>query len=126
METSQATATVRGTAFVLACAAADSCTYLVFEGIIELTLADGSVVEVIGPAEVEVVGGVAGPMTPVTSDRLLGDPWLLDNANRDIAAGFADLVAILAEQRGDDDHGAVDDFNNNGRHVNDDDRHGDD
>ena len=94
VETSQATATVRGTAFVLACAA-DSCTYIVFEGVIELTLADGSVVEVIGPAEVEVVGGVAGPVTPVTLDRLLGDPWLLDNANRDIAAGFGDLVAIL-------------------------------
>ena len=95
VETSQATATVRGTAFVLDCFTADSCTYLVFEGIIELTLADGSVVEVIGPAEVEVIRGVAGPVTPVTLDRLLGDPWLLDNANRDIAAGFADLVAIL-------------------------------
>jgi FecR protein len=95
VETSQATATVRGTAFVIACAAVETCTYLVFEGIIELTLADGSVVEVVGPAEVEVVGGVAGPVTPVTLDRLLSDPWLLANANLDIAAGFADLVAIL-------------------------------
>jgi hypothetical protein len=95
VETSQATATVRGTAFVLACETADSCTYVVFEGIIELTLADGTVVEVIGPAEVAVLGGVAGPVTPVTLDRLLSDPWLLTNANRDIAAGFGDLVEIL-------------------------------
>ncbi len=95
VETSQATATVRGTAFVLDCISADNCTYLVFEGIIEVTLGDGSVIEVVGPAEVVVVGGVAGPVTPVTLDRLLADPWFQANASRDVAAGFADLEAFL-------------------------------
>ena len=95
VETSQATATVRGTAFVLDCISADNCTYLVFEGTIEVTLGDGSVIEVVGPAEVEVVGGVAGPVTPVTLDRLLADPWFQANASRDVAAGFADLEAFL-------------------------------
>ena len=95
VETSQATATVRGTAFVLDCVSAGNCSYLVFEGVIEVTLGDGSVVEVIGPAKVEVVGGVAGPVTPVTLDELLADPWLVANVKRDIAAGFDDLVTIL-------------------------------
>ena len=96
VETSQATATVRGTAFVLDCVSVSDCSYIVFEGIIDVTLSDGSVIEVVGPAKVEVVGGVAGPVTSVTLAELLGDPWLVANVNRDIAAGFGDLVTILA------------------------------
>ena len=95
VETSQATATVRGTAFVLDCVSAGNCSYVVFEGVIEVALGNGSVIEVIGPAKVEVVGGVAGPVTPVTLAELLADPWLVANVNRDIGAGFDDLVTIL-------------------------------
>ena len=95
VETSQATATVRGTAFAIDCPTAVTCSYLVLSGIIELILADGSVVVIVGPAEVVVEGGVAGPLTPVAFDRVLGDPWLVDNVNRDTMAGFADLATIV-------------------------------
>jgi hypothetical protein len=91
VETSQATATVRGTAFVLDCDTVTSCTFLVVEGVVELTLADGSVVVVVGPAQVEVVDGIAGPVTPVSLEQVLADPWLADNIVRDVAAGFFDL-----------------------------------
>jgi hypothetical protein len=96
VETSQATATVRGTAFVLDCDTLTRCTYLVVEGVVELTLADGTVVVIVGPAQVEVVDGVAGPVTPVSLADVLGDPWLADNIVRDIAAGFADLRTSTA------------------------------
>ena len=95
VETSQATATVRGTAFVLDCVSAGNCSYVVFEGVIEVALGNGSVIEVIGPAKVEVVGGVAGPVIPVTLAELLADPWLVANVKRDIGAGFDDLVTTL-------------------------------
>ncbi|MET0908545.1 MAG: FecR family protein, partial [Ilumatobacteraceae bacterium] len=95
VETSQATATVRGTAFVLDCVSAGNCSYVVFEGVIEVALGNGSVIEVIGPAKVEVVGGVAGPVIPVTLAELLADPWLVANVKRDIGAGFGDLVTTL-------------------------------
>src|SRR5262245_14865930 len=74
VETSQATATVRGTAFVLDCDTPTHCTYLVVEGVVQLTLPDGSVVLVVGPAKVDVVEGVAGPVTPVSLEEVLADP----------------------------------------------------
>ena len=40
VETSQATATVRGTAFVLDCVSAGNCSYVVFEGVVEVALGD--------------------------------------------------------------------------------------
>ena len=104
VETSQATATVRGTAFVLDCDTATHCTYLVVEGVVELTLPDGLVVVVVGPAQVDVVDGVAGPVTPVSLKEILGDPWLADNIVRDVAAGFFDLrgAALTTTTVGDD------------------------
>jgi hypothetical protein len=95
VETSQATATVRGTAFAVACETSSVCSFLLAEGSIALTLADGSVVVLSGAVEVEVANGVAGPITPVTFDRFFGDPWLADNAARDTAAGFANLSPTL-------------------------------
>ena len=95
VETSQATATVRGTAFVIDCPTTEECSFLVIEGVVELTLADGSVILVVGPATVQVVDGVAGPVTTVTLDQVLADPWLADNVTRDTAAGFADLTVLL-------------------------------
>jgi FecR protein len=102
VETSQATATVRGTAFTIDCPTTVTCTYMVLSGIVELILADGSVIVLVGPAEVEVVGGIAGAVSPVTFDRVLGDPWLLDNIDRDTAAGFADLLTILRDSSAPD------------------------
>ena len=95
VETSQATATVRGTAFAIDCPTTEECSFLVVEGVVELTLADGSVVIVVGPATVQVVDGVAGPVVTVTGAQVLADPWLADNVTRDTAAGFADLTVLL-------------------------------
>lgn len=92
VETSQATATVRGTAFAIECPTDIECTYVVAEGVIELSLADGTVVELMAPSAVAVVDGVAGPIMPVPFDGVFGDPWLADNGSRDAAAGFADAA----------------------------------
>ena len=74
VETSQATATVRGTAFAIECLTPTECTYVVAEGVIELALADGSIVELVAPAAVTVTNGVAGAVVAVPFDGVFGDP----------------------------------------------------
>ena len=93
--TSQATATVRGTAFSIACDTPTRCSYLVANGVVELTLTDGSVVELAGPSRVEVEDGIAGTVAEVPPEQLVDDPWLADNMARDVAAGFTDLAPLL-------------------------------
>ena len=94
VETSQATATVRGTAFAIECLTPTECTYVVAEGVIELALADGSIVELVAPAAVTVTNGVAGAVVAVPFDGVFGDPWLADNGARDASAGFADAATM--------------------------------
>jgi hypothetical protein len=94
VETSQATATVRGTAFAVECLTAEACRYVVAEGVVELALADGTVIELVAPSAVEVVNGVAGAVVAVPYDGVFGDPWLADNGTRDAAAGFADAATM--------------------------------
>lgn len=95
VETSQATATVIGTAFMIACPTGDSCTYLVAEGSLRLTLADGTVIDLIAPSAVNVTNGVPGPVLAVPFDAVFGDPWLADNGSRDTVAGFADPATMF-------------------------------
>ncbi len=94
VETSQATATVTGTAFAIECVSDAECSYGVIEGSLELTLPDGTVIDLAAPSVVNVVNGVADVVTPVPYDGVFGDPWLVDNAVRDVAAGFADPATI--------------------------------
>jgi len=94
VETSQAVATVRGTAFLVSCPTVESCDYSVMEGVVDVALADGSVVTVTAPATLDVTDGVATGPVPLTWDGLFGDPWLVDNTDRDVAAGFADRASV--------------------------------
>lgn len=103
IETSVATATVRGTAFAISCAVADSCTFTVVEGGLSLRLPSGQVIELTAPAAVTVTGANASPPMPVPFDVAFGDDWVLRNATRDIDAGFssaADIYQKLAPSFG--------------------------
>ena len=88
VETSVATATVRGTAFAIDCPDATTCTFTVVEGTVTLELPDGSTVDVVAPSAVTVTDGVAAPAVAVPFDGAFGDPWLVENADLDVAAGF--------------------------------------
>lgn len=92
--TSQATATVRGTAFLVSCLTVESCDYTVMEGVVDVTLADGTVVTVTGPATLDVTNGVATGPLPLSWDGLFGDPWLVANTDRDVEAGFVDRATV--------------------------------
>jgi hypothetical protein len=88
VETSVATATVQGTAFAIECPDDTTCTFTVVEGVVTLELPDGSTVDVVAPSAVKVAGGVAEPPVAVPFDGAFGDPWLVENADLDAAAGF--------------------------------------
>jgi hypothetical protein len=92
--TSQATAAGRGTAFVVSCLSVESCDYAVMEGVVDVTLADGTVVTVTAPATLDVTNGVATGPLPLSWDGLFGDPWLVANTDRDVEAGFADRATV--------------------------------
>jgi hypothetical protein len=95
VETSAATATVTGTAFAISCVAVGSCRFLVVEGSIQLTLPDGTTVDVVAPASVDVTNGVVTGPIPVPYGAVFSeDTWLLDNTQRDAAAGFPERVTI--------------------------------
>jgi hypothetical protein len=96
VETSQATATVRGTAFLVSCLTADSCDYSVMEGVVDVELADGTVITVTAPATLDVTNGVATGPVPLAWDGLFADPWLVDNTDRDVEAGFADRATVYS------------------------------
>jgi hypothetical protein len=94
VETSQATATGRDTAFLASCPTSDSCDFSVMAGTLEVGLADGTVITVVGPATLDVTGGVATGPRPLPWDGLFGDPWLVANTDRDVDAGFADRATV--------------------------------
>ena len=94
VETSQATATVRGTALLVSCLTVESCDYSVIEGVADVTLADDTVITVTAPATLDVTNGVATGPTPLAWDGLFGDPWLVANTDRDVEAGFADRATV--------------------------------
>jgi hypothetical protein len=94
--TSQATASVRGTAFLVSCLTVDSCDFSVMEGVIDVVLADGSVVTVTGPATLNVTGGVASGPVPLGWDGLFGDLWLVANTDLDVEAGYADRATVYS------------------------------
>jgi hypothetical protein len=96
VETAQATAAVRGTAFLVSCLVAESCDYVVIEGVVDLTLGDGTVVTVTAPATLDVTNGVASGPTPLSWDAAFADPWVLTNVDLDVQSGFADAATTFS------------------------------
>ena len=94
VETSQATATGAGTAFLVSCLTSDSCDFSVMAGTVDVELADGTVIPVVAPATLDVTAGVASGPLPLPWDGLFGDPWLVANTDRDVDAGFADRATV--------------------------------
>lgn len=107
VETSVATATVRGTAFIIECPDDASCTFTVLEGTVELGLPDGTTVDLVAPSEVTVsADGAEGDPTPVDPEETLAsDDWLARNADLDVDEGFAAPDELAAPE---DSGGTVD------------------
>lgn len=90
VETSVATATVRGTAFTVTCPEVDRCTFAVHEGAVEITVPGGDAITLAAGEEITIVADEPPPPpTPLAGDPLAGDAWLADNTERDLDAGFA-------------------------------------
>ncbi len=89
VETSVATAAVRGTAFVVQCLAEGACVFTVVEGQVEVTAGGASVT--LGPFQrVEVApDGTIGEVEDLAAADVLADPWIAANLDRDEDAGFA-------------------------------------
>jgi hypothetical protein len=85
-----------GTAFVTECNEL-RCTFAVLKGRLDVELADGTAVTVEAPASVEVRDGIIGEPVLVPFDGAFGDPWLVENNDRDVEAGLDDVVAAYAE-----------------------------
>lgn len=91
-------ATVRGTAFLVDCSVEGRCTLVVFEGVVELSLPDGTTLEVLAGEQIsiEVDGtGIEGPMPIETSYQQ--DPWVLENLELDVGVGFQSLELAASE-----------------------------
>ena len=83
----------------MSCLTVESCDYSVMEGVVDVTLADGTVVTVTAPATLDVTNGVATGPVPLSWDGLFGDPWLVANTDRDVEAGFADRATVYSGLR---------------------------
>ncbi len=82
-DTPVASATVRGTAFAVDCTlAADSCTFTVLEGVVELKLPDGTRVTLKAGQRVTLTKGKApGKVESPTAAELAADPWIKKNVD---------------------------------------------
>jgi hypothetical protein len=92
-------AAVRGTVFDVSCLP-DRCTFSVFEGAVDVTLPDGTVIRIEEGRSLEVVAGVdPGDPLDLPADGAPPDPWVGDNRARDSqrdleAAGGATTVTV--------------------------------
>jgi hypothetical protein len=87
-ETSVATATVRGTAFVVECRQPDSCSFTALEGTVEIEIDGEAPFLLEAPNSVTVTAAGAGDAVPVAFDAAFSDPWIAENAALDVDAGF--------------------------------------
>ncbi len=88
LETSVATATVRGTAFLVECRQPNSCTFTALEGSVEIVVEGQDPFLLVAPNSVTVDSAGVGDVVPVAFDAAFSDPWVADNAVRDVAAGY--------------------------------------
>lgn len=92
VQTSVATATVRGTAFIIDCPTSDTCTFTVVEGTLEVTLLDGTTITVESGQQITVTadGDTDGPHP--TPASFADDPWLVRNTTLDLDQDFPELT----------------------------------
>ena len=91
VSTASATAAVRGTAFVVRCDEDGTCTFTVIEGVVEITLEDGTVITLRAGQSVTVdADGEAGEVVTLSPDQLASDPWISANLELDEEAGLID------------------------------------
>ena len=101
VKTPVGTASVRGTAFSAVCKSKAECEFVVIEGIVEVTLKDGTKVTVHPFERLAVPGGTANPY-PI--DAVKANPWVMKNLELDgiqladaaKSAGIGDWEAALA------------------------------
>ncbi len=95
VDTPVASASVRGTAFVVSCATEKICIFAALEGTIVVTPRRGAAVTLEAPASLTVrASGISGDPVPLPFDAAFADPWFADNAARDAARGFADAAEM--------------------------------
>lgn len=99
VETSVATAVVRGTAFWIVCPSETTCIFAVVEGTLNVVLTDGTIVTLVAPQVLTVEAGEAGDPQPLPFDTGFGDDWLIDNGLRDTTLGFDD-PGVIYQQHG--------------------------
>jgi uncharacterized cupin superfamily protein len=93
VDTPVASATVRGTAFVVDCRAKGACTFTVLEGTIIVTPDGGEPITLEAPRSLTVTAaGAPDDAVLVPFDAAFADPWIVDNTDRDVDAGFSDRV----------------------------------
>jgi Tol biopolymer transport system component len=89
VSTPDATATVRGTVFVVACDPSRTCQFVVFEGSLQVRTVSGTVVVIRatrGHGQEVDVAADGTPTTPFPASPIDSDPWLETNARLDSGA----------------------------------------
>ena len=95
VDTPVASATVRGTAFVVDCRTSNACTFTVLEGTIIVAPDGGEPITLEAPRSLTVTAaGAPEDAVLVPFDAAFADPWISENAERDVEAGFPDRVAM--------------------------------
>jgi len=97
VETSVATARVHGTGFLVECREVGACKFTVLDGTIDIEINGMEPFTLEAPKSVFVA--TDGNRTPVLLpfDEAFGDPWVVDNAARDVAVGFPSSAEIYQE-----------------------------
>jgi len=97
VETPVATANVRGTGFLVECREVGWCTFTVLDGTIDIEIYGMEPFTLEAPRSVGVAPD--GHRTPLLLpfDEAFVDPWVVDNAARDVAVGFRSSVEIYEE-----------------------------
>lgn len=102
VETSVATATVRGTAFLVTCPDESTCTFDVLDGTVEVTPTTGDPVTVGSGQSVEVTVDDAGAPREI-DQSVLEDEWVLRNTDRDSDAEFPAIDPPAGDNGPDDE-----------------------
>lgn len=91
-DTPVASATVRGTAYAADCTPTPTtCTFTVVEGVVELTLPDGSIVVLTAGQRLTLTAGQPPPTAAnLPLDELRRDPWIARNLELDQQDGLDD------------------------------------
>lgn len=94
--TSVATATVRGTAFIITCPDDTTCDFTVLDGTVDITPLDGEPITVEANETITITTDQT-PDAPAPIDPdLLADPWIIRNEGLDTDAG-QDILDIITD-----------------------------